>query len=120
MIIILLSKNALREGIKLFIVAITLINSISISTHSPSNINREENVYSYLIDQPINFLGESNYSRIKFKYLDVTFAEKFYSYDYSLNSPCDHSKLFVITAETISELNSRNSSFLISELTTST
>ena len=118
--IILLAKNSTIEMTKILFIIIILMNSIYIFPENSSRLNSEGNSSSNLIDQSINFLQESNCIKVHFKLFTETFAEKFYSYNYSLKSPDLHSKIFIIVAETISESNSRNSSFLIAELTTST
>lgn len=96
------------------------MNSTLFSAQDSANLNIEDNSSFHFIDQAINFLPEFNCTKTNFKVLGESFAEKFYSPDFSLKNPGNHIKLFIIISETISELNSRNSSFLISELTTST
>ncbi len=96
------------------------MNSVLIFSSSTSNLNVEESNYSQITDQAINFLTEVNCTKAHLKHLTESFAEKFYSCEYCLTRPGSHTKLITIIAETISELNSRNSSFLIAELTTGT
>jgi len=118
--IILSLKNSLQEGFKIFFIIITLMNSVLIFSQQASNHNIEENIYPQTIDQAINFLPEVNCTRVNLKLLTESFAEKFYSCEYCLKKPGNHHKIFIIISETISESNSRNSSFLIAELATST
>ena len=118
--IILLLKNSLQEGFKIFFIIITLMNSIFIFSQETSNLSNKDTTYSLTSDQAINFLPEANYSKAHLKLLTVSFAEKFSSREYCLTKPSSHTKLITIISETISESNSRNSSFLIAELTTST
>ena len=96
------------------------MNSVLIFSQQTSNHNVEENTYPQTIDQVINFSPEVNCTKVNLKLLTESFAEKFYSWDYCLKKPGNHHKIFIIISETISESNSRNSSFLIARLTTST
>jgi len=110
----------LTEGFKIFFIIIILINSILVFSQGTSTQNLEGNNYSHIIDQAINLLPDANCTKSHLKLLTESFAEKFYSCEYCLTKPGSHTKLITIISETISELNSRNSSFLIAELTTST
>jgi len=96
------------------------MNCTLIFTQESNNQKIEDNFSSHFIDQAINFLPEFNFTKNNIKVLGESFAEKFYSPDFSLKNPGNNIKSFIIISETISELNSRNSSFLISELTTGT
>jgi hypothetical protein len=118
--IIILLKNRLQEGFKIFFIIITLMNSVLIFSQQASNHNVEENTYPQTFDQAINFSPEVNCTKVNLKLLTESFAEKFYSCEYCLRKPGSHTKLITIISETISETNSRNSSFLIAELTTGT
>lgn len=79
----------------------------------------ENSVYNE-VEQRINFIPEIVDTRVNLKVLTVSFAEKFFSFDFCLKKPGFFPKLFTIISETDSETNLRNSSFLISELSTST
>jgi hypothetical protein len=118
--IIILLKNSLQEGFKIFFIIIALMNNVLIFSSNTSNLNVEERNYSQITDQAINFLTELSCTKFNLKLLTESFAEKFYSYEYCLNKPGIAVKNFTIISETISKSNSRNSSFLIAELTTST
>lgn len=96
------------------------MNSVLIFSQETSNQNVEGNYTSYILDQAINILPEANCTKSPLKLLTESFAEKFHSFDYSLTKPGSHTKSITIICETISESNSRNSAFLIVELTTST
>ncbi len=96
------------------------MNSVLVFSQETSTQNVEGNTSSYMLDQAINFLPEANCTKSHLKVLTESFAEKFYSCEYCLTKPGSHTKLITLISETISETNSRNSSFLIAELTTST
>jgi len=117
---ILILKQIFTEVFKVFFIIFNLMNCTMIYDRNFTSQNIEDNSSLTVIDQSFNYLPESISLKVHFKIFTETFAEKFYSYDYSLKSPYIHSKIFVIVAQSISELNSRNSSFLIAELTTST
>jgi hypothetical protein len=110
----------LKEGLNIFFIIIILMNSVLVFSQGTSNLNVEGNNYSHIIDQAINFLPEANCTKSHLKLLTESFAEKFYSCEYCLTKPGSRTKLITIISETISESNSRNSSFLITKLTTST
>ena len=97
-----------------------MMNSVLFFSHEMSIQNDEGNNYSYILDQAINFLPEANCTKSHLKLLTESFAEKIYSCDYCYVKPGRRTRLITIISETISESNSRNSSFLISQLTTST
>jgi len=118
--IIILLINRLKEGFKILFIIITLMNSVLVFSQETSTQNVEGNTSSYMLDQAINFLPEANCTKSHLKVLTESFAEKFYSCEYCLTKPGSHTKLITLISETISETNSRNSSFLIAELTTST
>jgi len=94
--------------------------SILVFSQETSNQSFEGNTYSHIVDQALNFLPDANCTKVHIKLLAESFAEKFYSFDYCLKKPGKHNIIFTIISETVSESNSRNSSFLIAELTTST
>lgn len=118
--IIILLKNNLREGFKIVFIIITLMNNALIYSQETSTQSAEGNNSPYILDQAINFLHEANFTKSNLKHLTESFAQKFYSCEYCLTKPSSLTKLISIISETISESNSRNSSFLIAELTTST
>jgi hypothetical protein len=118
--IILLLKQVIREEIKVLFILITLMNCALIFIQHSTDFNIQDNSSIQFIDQAINILPESGCTKNNIKLLGESFADKCYSSQYSLKNPGNHIKSFIIISETISELNSRNSSFLISELTTST
>ncbi len=96
------------------------MNGILVFSNEAPSQNTEGIHYTFILDQAINSTPEANFSKSHLKLLTVSFAEKFYSCEYCLTKPGSHTKLITIISETISESNSRNSSFLIAELTTST
>lgn len=116
----LLLQQVGGQGLIVFFILITLMNCSLVFAMESTNLNIEDKSSFHFIDQAINFLPEFNCTKTNFKVMGASFAEKFYSPDFSLKNPGNHIKSFIIISETISELNSRNSSFLISELTTGT
>ena len=87
---------------------------------STPQFNQESSSTYKSIEQAVNFIPEVVDTKINLKVLTASFAEKFYSFDFYLKKPGNLPKHFTIISETDSEINIRNSSFLISELTTST
>jgi len=63
--IIILLKNRLQEGFKIFFIIITLMNSVLIFSQQASNHNVEENTYPQTFDQAINFSPEVNCTKPK-------------------------------------------------------
>jgi hypothetical protein len=117
---IILLKNYFKEGFKILFIMTTMMNNVLIFTQETSNQIAEGNYSSYILNQAINFLPEANCTKPHLKLLTESFAEKFHSCEYCLAKPSSHTKSITIICESISESNSRNSSFLIAELTTST
>jgi len=117
---IFLLKQLFKNGLKVFIILINLINYAFILPIDNSNFNFEDNPSSHSIDQAINNLPETSHTKIDVKVLSESFTNKFFSTEFSLKKPGNHTKIFAIISECISESNSRNSSFFITESTTGT
>ena len=113
-------KHSFENGLKVLFIVINLMNYTLILSIENSNLNIEDNLSSHFIDQAINNLPETNYNIIDVKVLTLSFVNKFYSTEFCLKKPGNHTKIFAIISECISESNARNSSFLIKESTTST
>lgn len=118
--IIFYLKNLFLEATKVFIIISTMMNGTLVFALDQKLPNISESNLFHSVDQAINFLPDFNCARYHLKNIPDTFAEKLYSHDKTLNSQYSHFKILNIITEAISELNSRNSSFLIVELTTST
>ena len=118
--IIFYLKNLFFEATKVFIVIITMMNGTIVFALDQTIPSVSESNLFHSIDQAINLLPDTTYSRSQLKNIPETFTEKSYSHETSLNNQYSHLKILNIITEAISELNSRNSSFLIVELTTST
>ena len=118
--IILLLKKLIIAGLKIFFIIFILMNSVLILPQETSFKKLDRNNYSYLLDPAINLSSEANCSKSNLKLLPESFAQKFFSCGFCLNKPGSHTKIITIICETISESNSRNSTFLVTELSTST
>ena len=114
------SKQSFSDTLKIFFIIFTLMNSVFAYSASTSLTKLEENSFYNEAAQATSFIPEILDTRVNLKVLTVSFAEKFFSFDFCLKRPGYFPKLFTIISETDSETNSRNSSFLISELSTST
>jgi len=118
--IIFLLKQLFQNGLKVLFIVINLMNYTLIISICTSNFNIEDNPSSHFIDQAINNSPETSSTKIDVKVLAGSFTNRFYSTEFSLKKPGNHTKIFTIISECISEFNSRNSSFFITESTTST
>ena len=96
------------------------MNCIFLYNSSSPQITQGENSFFSVIDQSASFIPEIADTRLNLKVLTVSFAEKFFSFEFNLKKPGNQLKHFIIISETDSESNSRNSAFLITELSTST
>lgn len=117
---IFLLKRISQNGLKVLFIVINLMNYTLTFSVDNSNFISQDNLSSHFIDQAINNLPETGYTKIDVKVLAGSFTNKFYSTEFSLKKPGNHTKIFAIISECISESNSRDSSFLITESTTGT
>lgn len=115
-----LLKLYLKNTLQALFIVISLMNYILAIYQDYTRLYIEENFSSHSIDQAINNLPETGCNKVALKVLGESFKDKFYSSEFSLKKPGNYTKILLIISESISESNSRNSSFFISESTTST
>lgn len=106
--------------INLNIIIILLIANIGLSDFYNSYQDTDDYGTAWFNNQVVNILTETTGIKVQLKLIDVSFADKFFSSDYSKVRLSKHPKVFTIISETLSEINIRNSTFLISQYTTST
>jgi len=117
---IFLVKQFFQNGLKVLFIVINLMNYTLTLSIDNTNFNSGDDLSLHFIDQAINNSQETGCTKIELKVLAESFSNKFYSTEFSLKKPGNHTKIFAIISECISEFNSRNSSFFIAEATTST
>jgi len=71
-------------------------------------------------DLILNNIAENIPIKISNKIIPVSFCENFFSFEYKKKALGKQPKIFIIISETDSETNIRNSSFLFSQISTST
>lgn len=97
-----------------------LINNFGLAIFTDSDNGVYDHRNAWFNEQTANILPESTGVKVQLKPIDVSFADKFFSSEYCKDRLSKYPKIFIIISETLSEINIRNSSFLISEFTTDT
>src|SRR3990172_10551309 len=116
----LFNKIILEKVFKIFIIILILVNSLITTSLVLKSFGIDQNFYSHIINQALNSIPESACEKVNHKVIPRTFTDKFYSYDYCTKSLAKLPKLFTIISETDSEQNIRHSSFLFTQISTST
>lgn len=106
--------------INLNIIITLLITNIGLSDFYNSYQDIDDYGTAWFNDQTGNILTETTGIKVQLKLIDVSFADKFFADEYYKDRLGKHPKVFTIISETFSEINIRNSTFLISQYTTST
>lgn len=117
---ILHAKELSGKSLKILFIIMLLIGNVGILSFENSYSDVSDDGFEWFNDQAINILPETTGTKIQLKLLTESFASKFYSYDNCQHRLGFHPKTLTIISETFSEINLRNSSFLIAELSTST
>lgn len=97
-----------------------MISNIGFSDYGNSSYGTNDNGTVWLNSQVVSLLTETTGVKVQLKLVAESFAAKFFSSEYYKYRLSVLPKIFTIISETFSEINIRNSSFLISEFTTST
>jgi len=106
--------------INLNIIVTLLITNIGLSDFYNSYQDVNDSGTARFNDQVVNILTETTGIKVQLKLIDVSFADKFFSSEYSKDRLGKHPKVFTIISEVLSKINFRNSTFLISQYSTST
>jgi hypothetical protein len=106
--------------INLNIIITLLITNIGLSDFYNTYQNENDHRIAWFNDQTGNILTETTGIKVQLKPIQLSFADKFFAAEYYKDRLSKHPKVFTIISETLSEINLRNSSFLIAELSTST
>jgi hypothetical protein len=106
--------------INLNIIIALLIANIGLSDFYNRYQNENDNRIEWFNDQSGNILTETTGIKVQLKPIQLSFAEKFFAAEYYKDRLSKHPKVFTIISETLSEINIRYSSFLISQYKTST
>lgn len=106
--------------LNLNIIITLLITNIGISGFYNTSEKENDHIIAWFNDQTGNILAETTGIKVQLKLIELSFTEKLFATEYYKDRLSKHPKVFIIISETLSEINIRNSSFLISQYTTST
>ena len=113
-------KQRLARAFSVIIVFLMILNSVTLYYFGPLTSDVDQNNYNQFINQVLNSATETSCTKVNFKLLAGSYPGNFYSYDYCIKKFSHHPKILTIISETNSEQNIRQSSFQVTQNTTST
>lgn len=113
-------KRLLIKAFSVFIICLMMLSSLALYLFSSSTSDVDQNNYAQFINQEFNLTSESSCTKVNFKLLPQSYSNNFYSYEYCLKKLSFYTKIQTIISETNSEQNIRQSSFQLTQNTTST